>query len=149
MRPFQVMLMGDDEEVSPQRCEEFAKKARNDGDDLKVIVYPGASHNFDDPSQSKQSNPANRKATEETHRRAEAFFAAQLLKSEVHPESATEAFNASSVQPALIWNAGGVSLAIVGIVRWVEPGEKRVEVEKHRAQRSADGSWCQAKQAWH
>ena len=75
-----MMLAGDDEEVSPQRCEEFAKKARNDGDDLKVIVYPGASHNFDDPSESKQSNPANRRATEETHRRAAAFFASQLLK---------------------------------------------------------------------
>jgi carboxymethylenebutenolidase len=77
--PILMMLAGADEEVSPKTCEEFAKRAHADGNSLKVVVYPGASHNFDDPSKTKQSKPANRQATEETLRRAEAFFAAQLL----------------------------------------------------------------------
>jgi dienelactone hydrolase len=78
--PMLLMIAGADEEVSPERCEEFAKKARAGGNDLKVIVYPGAWHNFDDPSKSKQSQPANRHATEDALRRAEAFFRTQLLK---------------------------------------------------------------------
>jgi carboxymethylenebutenolidase len=78
--PMLMMIAGADEEVSPQRCEEFAKKARADGNDLKFITYPGAWHNFDDPSKTKQNVAANRTATEEAHRRAEAFFAANLLK---------------------------------------------------------------------
>jgi carboxymethylenebutenolidase len=78
--PMLLMIAGDDEEVSPKRCEEFAKRARADGNDLKVIVYPGAAHNFDDPSKSKQSIPANHEATEDAMRQADAFFQAHLLK---------------------------------------------------------------------
>jgi len=73
------MIAGADEEVSPKRCEEFATKAKSNGNDLQFVVYPGAAHNFDDPSKSKQSVPANHAATEETLRRAEAFFAEHLL----------------------------------------------------------------------
>jgi len=78
--PMLLMVAGDDEEVSPKRCEEFAKRARADGNDLKVIVYPGAAHNFDDPSKSKQSIPANHEATEDAMRQADAFFQSHLLK---------------------------------------------------------------------
>jgi dienelactone hydrolase len=78
--PMLLMIAGDDEEVSPKRCEEFAKRARADGNDLKVIVYPGAAHNFDDPSKSKQSIPANHEATEDAMRQADAFFQTHLLK---------------------------------------------------------------------
>ena len=78
--PMLLMIAGDDEEVSPKRCEEFAKRARADGNDLEVVVYPGAAHNFDDPSKSKQSIPANQQATEDAMRRAEAFFEIHLLK---------------------------------------------------------------------
>jgi dienelactone hydrolase len=78
--PILLMIAGDDEEVSPKRCEEFAKRAKADGNDIKVIVYPGAAHNFDDPSKSKQSIPANHEATEDAMRQAEAFFAAHLLQ---------------------------------------------------------------------
>ena len=104
--PILMMLAGDDEEVSPQRCEEFAKKARNDGDDLKVVVYPGASHNFDDPSQSKQSNPQTAKQPRKliVARRPSSR---RNFSSEPHPK-ATEAFSRRTVQPALIRNSGGV-----------------------------------------
>jgi dienelactone hydrolase len=76
--PILMMLAAADEEVSPQRCQDFAQKARTSGSDLTPIVYPGAEHNFDDPGKTKQSNPANRHATEDAMRRAEAFFASRL-----------------------------------------------------------------------
>jgi carboxymethylenebutenolidase len=78
--PILLMIAGGDEEVSPERCEKFAQRAKSDGNDIKVIVYPGAAHNFDDPSKSKQEIPANHAATEDAMRQAEAFFASQLLK---------------------------------------------------------------------
>lgn len=78
--PLLMMIAAADEEVSPKRCEEFAERARAAGSDVKWFVYPGAEHNFDDPGAKKQSNPANRRATEETKRRAEAFFSKHLLQ---------------------------------------------------------------------
>ena len=78
--PLLLMLAGADEEVSPERCEKFAQRAKFDGNNFKVIVYPGAAHNFDDPSKSKQEIPANHAATEDAMRQAESFFAAQLQK---------------------------------------------------------------------
>jgi carboxymethylenebutenolidase len=76
--PLLMIIAGADEEVSPERCEAFAKQARQNGNSLQFIVYPGASHNFDDPSKSKQSIPANHNATEDAMRRAESFFAENL-----------------------------------------------------------------------
>jgi dienelactone hydrolase len=78
--PILLMIASADEEVSPQRCEEFAEKARAAGSPIQQVVYQGAEHNFDDPGKKKQSNPANHRATEDAMRRAGAFFAAQLLK---------------------------------------------------------------------
>jgi len=76
--PMLMTLGSEDAEVSPKRCEEFAKKARAAGNQLESIVYPGAEHNYDDPGKTKQSNPANREATEDTMRKAEAFFRKHL-----------------------------------------------------------------------
>lgn len=78
--PVLMMIASADEEVSPKLCEELAQRARAAGSKLESVVYPGAEHNFDDPGKTKQSNPANRRATEDATRRAEAFFAANLLQ---------------------------------------------------------------------
>jgi dienelactone hydrolase len=78
--PILMMIASADQEVSPKRCEEFARNARASGSNLEPIVYPGAEHDFDDPSESKQSNPANRRATADAMRRAEAFFDARLRR---------------------------------------------------------------------
>ncbi|MGO9259118.1 MAG: dienelactone hydrolase family protein [Bryobacteraceae bacterium] len=78
--PILMMIAGADEEVSPQRCQEFAQRARAAGNPLEAIVYAGAEHNFDDPGNARQSKAANRRATEDAMRRAEEFFAAQLLR---------------------------------------------------------------------
>jgi dienelactone hydrolase len=73
--PILLLIAANDEEVSPQICQEFAARARQAGHPLQFHVYPGAEHNYDDPGEKKQSNPANHRATEDTFRRAEAFFA--------------------------------------------------------------------------
>ena len=78
--PLLLMIASADEEVSPKRCEEFAKKAQASGSKIQLKIYDGAEHNFDDPGKKKQANPANQKATADAMRRAEAFFAAQLLQ---------------------------------------------------------------------
>ena len=78
--PILMMIASADAEVSPKRCEEFAQRARASGSNLEAIVYAGAEHDFDDPSTGKQSNPANRRATEDAMRRAEAFFDARLRR---------------------------------------------------------------------
>jgi carboxymethylenebutenolidase len=76
--PLTVLIAGSDEEVSPEVCEKFAKKAKEGGADLRYHVYPGAEHNFDDPGKKKQAIPANEHATEDAMRRAEKFFGEQL-----------------------------------------------------------------------
>ena len=80
-RPYAHLLMmvgTADDEVSPKICEDFAARVRRDGAPLEIVVYQGAEHNFDDPGKEKQANPANRRATEETYRRAERLFAEYL-----------------------------------------------------------------------
>jgi carboxymethylenebutenolidase len=76
--PVLMTLGSEDKEVSPTRCEAFAKKAKSAGNPIEWVVYAGAEHNYDDPGKTKQSKPANHSATEDTFRRAEAFFRKQL-----------------------------------------------------------------------
>jgi carboxymethylenebutenolidase len=76
--PMLLMIASADEEVSPKLCESFARRAKEGGSELESVVFDGAEHNFDDPGKTKQSNPANRRATEETMQRAERFFAEHL-----------------------------------------------------------------------
>ena len=78
--PMLVMLASADEEVSPKICQSWAKRAKEGGTELDLVVFEGAEHNFDDPGKTKQANPANHAATQEAFRRAEAFFARQLLR---------------------------------------------------------------------
>ena len=76
--PLLLMVAEADDEVSPKRCEDFAKRANSNGNDLELILYAGADHNFDDPGKKKQANPANQAATADAMRRADKFFAKQL-----------------------------------------------------------------------
>jgi carboxymethylenebutenolidase len=74
-----LMLSGtDDEEVSYLTCEKFARRVKEAGSPLEFHKYPGAGHNYDDPESKAQSVPGNRRATEDTFQRAEAFFASQI-----------------------------------------------------------------------
>jgi dienelactone hydrolase len=64
-----VFLAANDEEVSPRNC---LRALQSDGEagKVKVIEYPGATHDFDDPGRARQSVPENRVAKEDAMRRA-------------------------------------------------------------------------------
>ena len=66
--PVWAFLGSADEEVSPVVCEKVLRGAR--GGPLAVTVYPGATHDFDDPGAARQAVPANRAARDDAMARA-------------------------------------------------------------------------------
>jgi len=68
-----LLLGSDDEEVSPARCQDMAQRSIAAGSKIDVVLYPGATHGFDDPGRSHQSIPGNRSALEDALKRAIAF----------------------------------------------------------------------------
>jgi dienelactone hydrolase len=73
------VLQGDaDEEVSPKRCAAFVEKSRAHGGDIDIVLYPGATHDFDDPGARRQGLNANVAAKADALMRARAFFDAQV-----------------------------------------------------------------------
>lgn len=71
--PVTLLLASDDEEVSPARCREMAQRSIAAGSKIDVVLYPGATHGFDDPGRSHQSIPGNRSALEDAMKRATAL----------------------------------------------------------------------------
>ncbi len=69
--PLLMLLASEDEEVSPKICQDVA--ARTPGNP-KVIVYEGATHDFDDPGKSRQSVAGNRRARDDAFSQAAAAF---------------------------------------------------------------------------
>jgi dienelactone hydrolase len=76
--PIQMFVGTADAEVSPKRCATWEKRVQAAGGSIDLIAYDGAEHDFDDPSESKQRNPANANATQDAIRRADAFFATHV-----------------------------------------------------------------------
>ena len=69
------VLQGDaDEEVSAKRCAAFVEKSRAHGGDIDIVLYPGATHDFDDPGARRQGLNANVAAKADALMRARAFF---------------------------------------------------------------------------
>ncbi|MCS3449052.1 MULTISPECIES: dienelactone hydrolase family protein [Bradyrhizobium] len=68
--PITMLLGSDDEEVSPDRCRDVASRSVAAGSKIDVVVYPGATHDFDDPGRGRQSNPANSAALQDAMVRA-------------------------------------------------------------------------------
>jgi len=68
--PITMFLASDDEEVSPVICSHVAARSREAGTSIDVVTYEGATHDFDEPSQSRQAVPGNRDAMEDALRRA-------------------------------------------------------------------------------
>jgi dienelactone hydrolase len=52
----------DDEEVSPEICRLVAQRSIDAGTSVTIALYPGATHDFDDPGEKRQSVPANQAA---------------------------------------------------------------------------------------
>ncbi|WP_246801586.1 dienelactone hydrolase family protein [Bradyrhizobium genosp. L] len=68
--PITMLLGSDDEEVSPERCQEVAQRSIAAGSKIDVTLYPGATHDFDDPGRRRQSVPANAAALKDAMVRA-------------------------------------------------------------------------------
>jgi dienelactone hydrolase len=60
--PVAMFLAEDDEEVSPTICQHVAGRSIDAGTSLTVTLYPGATHDFDDPGEKRQAVPGNRAA---------------------------------------------------------------------------------------
>jgi carboxymethylenebutenolidase len=71
--PIAMFLAADDEEVSPAICQHVAARSRDAGTRIDVVTYPGASHDFDEPSASRQAVPGNHDAMEDAMKRAGAI----------------------------------------------------------------------------
>jgi dienelactone hydrolase len=73
------ILQGDaDDEVSPRVCQRLVERSRAQAGDIELILYPGATHDFDDPGDKRQSVAANASAKADAMLRARQFFAEQL-----------------------------------------------------------------------
>jgi carboxymethylenebutenolidase len=68
--PIAMFLGSDDEEVSPTICQHVAERSLAAGTKLDVTLYPGATHDFDDPGDKRQSVPANAAAKQDAMRKA-------------------------------------------------------------------------------
>jgi dienelactone hydrolase len=68
--PIAMFLGSDDEEVSPTICQHVADRSRNAGTAIDVTLYPGATHDFDNPGEKRQSVPGNAAAKEDAMARA-------------------------------------------------------------------------------
>jgi carboxymethylenebutenolidase len=73
--PITMFLGSDDEEVSPVICQQVAQRSTEAGAPISVAFYPGATHDFDDPGQKRQSVPGNGAAKADAMARAAAIIA--------------------------------------------------------------------------
>jgi dienelactone hydrolase len=66
----------DDEEISPEICQHVAQRSIDAGTTVFVALYPGATHDFDDPGEKRQSVASNRAAKVDAMERASAVVGA-------------------------------------------------------------------------
>jgi carboxymethylenebutenolidase len=76
--PVRIFVGTADEEISPQECSDLVDVSRTQRADITVKIYPGATHDFDDPGPSRQDVPANAAAMRDATAAAIAFFATAL-----------------------------------------------------------------------
>ena len=76
--PIRVFVGTADEEISPQECSDLVEVTRAQHGDITVRLYPGATHDFDDPGMSRQEVPANAAAMRDATAKAIEFLAAVL-----------------------------------------------------------------------
>jgi len=76
--PVRVFQGSADEEVSPRRCKRLVDRSRAQGGDIALTLYPGATHDFDDPRRARQGDAANVAAKADAMARAGRFFAEQI-----------------------------------------------------------------------
>lgn len=67
-----------DEEVSYKRCAALVERSRENGGNVQIKTYQGATHSFDSPSRKRQGVDANADATEDALKQSLRFFAQHL-----------------------------------------------------------------------
>ena len=67
-----------DEETSPGLCATLVERSKAEGDDIEIALYPGATHDFDDPGAKRQSIEANAAAAAQATVEALQFFREHL-----------------------------------------------------------------------
>ena len=72
--PLSMFLGADDEEVSPVICQHVAERSLSAGTNIAVTLYPGATHDFDDPGERRQAVPGNQAAKADAMARAAAVI---------------------------------------------------------------------------
>jgi dienelactone hydrolase len=72
--PLSMFLGADDEEVSPANCQHVAERSLKAGTNIAVMLYPDATHDFDDPGERRQSVPGNQAAKADAMARAAAVI---------------------------------------------------------------------------
>jgi carboxymethylenebutenolidase len=75
--PISLFMGSDDEEVSPEICRHVAERSREAGTAIDFTLYPGATHDFDDPGDKRQSVPGNAAARSDAMARALAILEAR------------------------------------------------------------------------
>jgi carboxymethylenebutenolidase len=70
---FTISAAWDDEEVSPVICQHVAQRSIDAGTTVAVTLYPGATHDFDDPGEKRQQVPGNEAAKPNAMARAAAM----------------------------------------------------------------------------
>jgi dienelactone hydrolase len=76
--PVTVLQGIDDEEVSARVCASLVERSRSEGGMIAIKLYPGATHDFDDPGRRRQSVEANAAAAADAINRALLFFRRNL-----------------------------------------------------------------------
>jgi carboxymethylenebutenolidase len=76
--PVAVLHGTADEEVSPKVCADLVARSRAENGAIDITLYPGATHDFDDPGRKRQSVAANAAARQDAIARALRFFAQRI-----------------------------------------------------------------------
>jgi carboxymethylenebutenolidase len=76
--PVRIFQGNADEEVSPRLCRQLVERSRAQLGDIELMLYPDATHDFDDPGRRRQSLQANASARADAVMRAQQFFREQL-----------------------------------------------------------------------
>lgn len=76
--PVRMLHGSADEEVSTRGCADLVARSRAAGGDIQQQIYPGATHDFDDPNRSHWDNPPNAAAARDAIPRAIGFFGGVL-----------------------------------------------------------------------
>jgi len=71
--PVRIFSGDNDEEVSAAHCARLVEASKTIGGDIEISIYPGATHDFDDPARPRQRVSANAAAARDAIARAIVF----------------------------------------------------------------------------